>query len=469
MRLRKYFYIILLVALGVGVSMLIPELEWKAPEVRVNLPSKYVGTKPFEIEVNDDGKGVRRIEVVLKDRFGETPVVQKTFDPPSRSERVKVSIDPKSIGMQEGEATLIVTAVDASKLRFLDGNKTVVTRDIVIDLVPPRVSPVSSQHYVNFGGAGIAIYTVSEDAARSGIRIGDHTFEGSFGYFGNERVGLVLFAHPYDTPDGARAQLFAEDEAGNVGVADFPYILRKRTYRDSTMSVTDEFISRKVIPLLPQGVKKESLLDAFIYVNRDLRKENNERIRKITSSITPSLMWDGPFHQLTNSKVEANFADYRTYLYGGEKVDQEYHLGYDLAVVKRYVVEAAANGVVAFAGDLGIYGQSVIIDHGYGLFTLYSHMSSINVKEGDRVEKKAVIGRTGETGLAGGDHLHYGVYIQGVAVDPVEWWDKGWITDNILLHLEKAEAEFGVAKPRTGMLYEGEAKQSQANSHQERN
>lgn len=464
-RLKRYFYIILLVILGIGVYMFIPEVEWKAPKITVNLQSKYVGAKPFEIEVNDEGKGVRSIEVVLKDKFGETQVFQKTLDTPSHRERVTISIDPKSVRMEEGEATLIITAVDASRLRFLAGNKSVVARDIVVDLVPPRISPLSIQHYVNFGGAGIAIYAVSEDVARSGIKIGDHFFEGSFGYFGKERIGLTLFAHPYDTPNDVRAQLVAEDEAGNVGVADFPYILRKRTYRNSAMNVTDEFILRKVVPLLPQGIKKDSLIDAFIYVNRDVRRENNEKIRKITSTITPTFMWDGPFHQLSNSKVEANFADYRTYLYGGEEVDQAYHLGYDLAVVKRYGVEAAARGIVAFAGDLGIYGQSVIIDHGYGLFTLYSHLSSINVKEGDRVEKRAILGRTGETGLAGGDHLHYAVYIQGIAVDPVEWWDNGWIADNILLHLRRAEAEFGVAKPHTGLLHEVDARQSDTNSN----
>jgi murein DD-endopeptidase MepM/ murein hydrolase activator NlpD len=129
--------------------------------------------------------------------------------------------------------------------------------------------------------------------------------------------------------------------------------------------------------------------------------------------------------------VEANFADERTYTYNREAIDKAYHLGYDLSVTKRYPVEAANSGTVAFAGDLGIYGNTVILDHGLGLFTLYSHLSSIDVKEGDKIEQRKVLGRTGETGLAGGDHLHYGVYLHGVAVLPVEWWDAKWIKDNI--------------------------------------
>ena len=99
-------------------------------------------------------------------------------------------------------------------------------------------------------------------------------------------------------------------------------------------------------------------------------------------------------------------------------------------------VPAANSGRVIFAEDLGIYGNTVILDHGLGLFTLYSHMSSIDVKPGDAVQARQVLGKTGETGLAGGDHLHYAVYLHGVAVLPVEWWDGKWINDNISPKLE---------------------------------
>jgi len=139
-------------------------------------------------------------------------------------------------------------------------------------------------------------------------------------------------------------------------------------------------------------------------------------------------------------------------------VDQEYHLGYDLAVTRRYPVEAANDGVVVFAGDLGIYGNAVIIDHGYGINTLYGHMSSIDVSVGDTIKKKQIIGRTGETGLAAGDHLHYGVYIYGVPVRPVEWWDEKWINDNILNKIEEAKAEFGAGSGESSALPEKPSK-----------
>ncbi len=171
-------------------------------------------------------------------------------------------------------------------------------------------------------------------------------------------------------------------------------------------------------------------------MNSDLRKTNESRIAEVTSKASPSILWKGAFSQLSNSKVEANFADQRTYVYNGQPIDTSYHLGYDLSVTKRYPVEAANAGKVVLAEDLGIYGNTVILDHGLGLFTLYSHLSSIDVKPGDAVQARQVLGKTGETGLAGGDHLHYAVYLHGVAVLPVEWWDGKWINDNVTPKLE---------------------------------
>jgi murein DD-endopeptidase MepM/ murein hydrolase activator NlpD len=161
----------------------------------------------------------------------------------------------------------------------------------------------------------------------------------------------------------------------------------------------------------------------------------------VTKKASPALLWKGAFVQLSNSKVEANFADLRTYTYNGETLDTAYHLGYDLSVTKRYPVEAANSGTVAFADNLGIYGNAVMLDHGLGLFTLYGHLSTIDVKVGDKVEQRGILGRSGETGLAAGDHLHYGVYLHGVAVLPVEWWDGKWINDNITPKLQGLSGE----------------------------
>ena len=116
----------------------------------------------------------------------------------------------------------------------------------------------------------------------------------------------------------------------------------------------------------------------------------------------------------------------------------------------------AWNQAVSASADISPIEVGRILDHGLGLFTLYAHLSSIDVKVGDSVAKRQILGKTGETGLAVGDHLHFGVYLDGVAVLPVEWWDQKWIDDNITPKLEGksgqeiAEAQHPVkkAKPR---------------------
>jgi murein DD-endopeptidase MepM/ murein hydrolase activator NlpD len=275
------------------------------------------------------------------------------------------------------------------------------------------------------------------------VRIGEHFFPGFAGQVKDHPDRFfVLFAHPYDTPADAKPVLVATDKAGNSRQVPVVYELKNVRYRKSTIPVSEAFLQGKVAPLVREGAAdKAAPKDVFVAVNRKLRKENEDKIAAITTKATPSILWKGAFVQLSNSKVEANFADHRTYVYNGEPIDTSYHLGYDLSVTKRYPVEAANSGAVSFAGDLGIYGNTVILDHGLGLFTLYAHLSEIGVKVGNKVEQKGILGRTGETGLAAGDHLHYGVYLNGVAILPVEWWDAKWIEDNIRPKLDGMSGE----------------------------
>jgi murein DD-endopeptidase MepM/ murein hydrolase activator NlpD len=239
-----------------------------------------------------------------------------------------------------------------------------------------------------------------------------------------------------------RPSVVATDKAGNSREMRISYELKNVKYKKSTIAVSDSFYQNKVVPLLHDPSKQAgSVKEVFIAVDKGVRKENEDKITKVTTKATPRILWNGAFAQLSNSKVEANFADARTYTYNGEPIDTAFHLGYDLSVTKHYPVEAANAGVVAFTGDLGLYGNAVIIDHGLGLFTLYGHLSQIDVKVGDAVTKRGILGKTGETGFAGGDHLHFGVYLDGVAVLPVEWWDPKWIDDNVTPKLEGHSGE----------------------------
>jgi murein DD-endopeptidase MepM/ murein hydrolase activator NlpD len=400
---------ILVAVLAVAGYVLWPRFESEPPQITVAPSADVLGVAPLEIRITDKGTGLKSVTATLSQGGTEHNLVAEPLAGPQGEKMIAVAL-AKLAGIKEGPAVLRVTALEV----------------------------VADDRYVNFGGVGVIVYRTSADAATSGVKIGDYFFPGFPGQIKDRPDHwLVLFAHPYDALPETRPVLAATDQAGNTRELRLAYELKDFRYRKSTLPISEGFVQNKVAPLVADASSRQGALrDVFVAVNKRLRKENEDRITAITRQATPTMLWEGAFAQLSNSKVEANFADQRTYTYNGEVIDTAYHLGYDLSVTKNYPVEAANSGKVAFTGDLGIYGNTVILDHGLGLFTLYSHLSAIDVQKGDAVTRRQILGKTGETGLAAGDHLHYGVYLSGVAVLPVEWWDAKWIDDNITPKLQ---------------------------------
>jgi murein DD-endopeptidase MepM/ murein hydrolase activator NlpD len=429
--------VVLLVLISLAVYYLRPRFESEPPRISLTPASDIVGMAPLEIAIADQGAGLKSFSVTLSAGGTQSTLATEQFAATVSEKRISVALS-KVPGVKEGPASLRIVARDASLWGFFRGNEAVLQKEVTIDITPPTIELLADDRYVNFGGVGAIAYKSSADTATSGVRIGQYFFPGFQGQIKSQpEVFFALFAHPYNVPADVKAVLVATDTAGNTREMPLVYELKNVKYRKSTIALSDSFLQSKVAPLLQdvparQGTPK----DMFVAVNKQLRKENEDKIAAVTAKSAPPILWKGAFTQLSNSKVEANFADQRTYVYNNQPIDTAYHLGYDLSVTKRYPVEAANSGAVAFAGDLGIYGNSVILDHGLGLFTLYGHLSSIDVKVGDSVTQRQILGKTGETGLAGGDHLHYGVYLHGVAVLPVEWWDQKWIDDNITPKLE---------------------------------
>jgi murein DD-endopeptidase MepM/ murein hydrolase activator NlpD len=246
---------------------------------------------------------------------------------------------------------------------------------------------------------------------------------------------MAFFALLHEQGISTPIAAFAHDEVGNETKASFVDNVFPKPFRRSRIVLEDRFLQRVVPEILQHApeltASAADLLPAFLKINGDLRKINADAISKITATTSTSRLWDGPFVQLGNSKVEASFADHRIYLYGAKEVDKQIHLGFDLAVTAAVPIVASNAGTVLHAAWLGIYGNCVIIDHGMGVASLYGHLSSVEVKAGETVKKGQLLGRSGMTGLAGGDHLHFTMLVQGRPVNPVEWWDSHWIEDRV--------------------------------------
>jgi len=422
--------VILIAAVGAGIYVLRPRFESEPPQIVVSPNVDVIGAAPLEIQITDKGTGLKSVTATVSQGGPEVSLASEEFAQPVGEKKIALAL-AKVPGIKEGPAVIKVTARDASLWK---GNEAVLEKKLAIDITPPTIELIADDRYVNFGGVGVVVYKASADTATSGVKVGNYFFPGFAGQVKDHPDHfLAFFAHPYDTAPEVRPALVATDKAGNTRETRLAYELKNVKYKKSTIALTDSFLQNKVAPLIVEANARQGApKDVFVAVNKALRKENDDRIAAITKKATPKMLWSEAFAQLTNSKVEANFADQRTYTYNGQPIDTAYHLGYDLSVTKHYPVEASNAGTVAYVGDLGIYGNTVILDHGLGLFTLYGHLSSIGVKAGESVTKQQPLGKTGETGLAGGDHLHFGVYLDGVAVLPVEWWDQKWINDNIV-------------------------------------
>jgi murein DD-endopeptidase MepM/ murein hydrolase activator NlpD len=448
-----------LIGLGVAgavIWFLALRLEGEAPVVQWDAPSPLHLGKSAEVPltVTDADSGLRRLRIVLS-KDGKEIALSDTEFPTSgplglektKQDTARIKIDPASMGLTDGKASLRISLWDHSWRNWWHGNLNDLQMEVVIDTRSPVIENLTPQNYVNQGGAGLAVYRLSEPCQASGVRVGENYFPGTGGLFPDKAVHIAFFGVSHLQANAAEIVLEAKDLAGNSSRMRWPYQFRKKAFKKDSLAVTDSFITQ-ILPefqaLMP-AASKASLKDQFLFINRDLRQANYQQIVAATAKTEPAILWKGPFLRLPNSAPRAGFADHRTYLYANREIDQQDHMGVDLASLASSPVPAANSGVVIFTGFIGIYGQTVIVDHGLGLFSMYSHLSQIAVKPGERVGKEVVLGHTGSTGLAAGDHLHFSILIQHLFVDPIEWWDSHWIQDNVLLKLDAAKGAPGKA------------------------
>ncbi len=372
--------------------------------------------------------GARRVNVWLEQN-GERTQVFENSNPPVRWTFWRKKQTPQEFsfnvaGKKDGKAKLIAEAV-SNDLRAstdsIDTEVTVITK-------PPSVSADGLQHYIKQGGAEAVVFTPAGLWTEAGVHAGKYTFR-SFPKPGSQTERFSLFAFPWDLPADTTVVVYVKNPAGNEATARFWQKLFPAKFRKRDLELPDKFIDKVVNELDPGG--SGDPLQRFLKINGEMRRANNQTIADLRLKTEEKFLWTQPFLQLPGSKVESQFADVRSYVYHGKKVDEQVHLGFDLSTTAHAAVLSSNDGKVVWADRLGIYGNCIVVDHGYGLQSIYGHLSQIAVKVGDMVKRGQEMGRSGETGLAGGDHLHFSMQVDGVQVNPVEWWDGHWIRDRI--------------------------------------
>jgi len=465
---------VLLIVISLGILAtylgLVGNARWgdsTSPEISLQQPFESVGpTTPLVIHIQDTETGLRDVSIRIIHNL-ETYVLADQAFPSAGWLSVAggqehefnfegIPYTNSDLPRRKGQAQLIVTARDYSWRNLFEGNGHRLEQTFTPQFTPPRLELLSPPTTIVQGGSGVVRYRVVPEVPHHGVKIGNAFFPG---YPAPDNAGMfALVAFPYNARPNTPIQLVADDGFGNSALLDLDFHIKPQFWRTRPINISDKFIQKTVPSILaqsPELTSKGDLLQDFLQVNGTLRTINNQTITDLTKQSRPELLWKGAFRQLSGSQVQASFADHREYMYNGKVVDTQDHLGFDLAVTQHYPVEAANHGIVLFAGYLGIYGNTVIVDHGYGLLSLYAHMSSLAVKVGEAVTMGQPLGKSGTTGLAGGDHLHFSLILHGEQVNPTEWWDPFWVKTRIkdklgLPSLIKAsEVETEPASPST--------------------
>ncbi len=430
---KFFFFLTVLFALvGGGVyAYFSPLFEKESPKIKITSRVFTNGSTPISFEVFDNVK-LKDVKVYLSDGVQKKAIYAQTFMMPQKQKKLFVSI-PKELLQKNKNYELIIEARDASYWNFFLGNKSIVSVPLIIDNEPPLISVIAMSPSITKGGSALVIYQVKDDELKKtyiDMQDGNKFIPITYGKKG---VYATLIAWQFNH-DSINPVIVAVDGANNKSILHLSIHQKFHKFRVSKLRATDRFINGKISELIlsdPEFANISDKLQKFKAVNELMRKKNEDYIHKMSKNVTPiSTNWRvNAFRPLHGFKRVGYFGDKRYYYYNDPNniISTSYHLGMDIASIKHDNIYSSNPGVVVSTKPNGIYGNMPLINHGFGLYTLYGHCSSILVQKGQKVAAHQIIAKTGTSGLALGDHLHFGVLIQGIEVMPSEWMNRDWV------------------------------------------
>lgn len=412
-----------------------PIFEREAPEITVHSNGYWNLKKPVKISISDDS-GIHSYKISLKSSGGVSSLQHEEFIELKKTLDVEVKSPRGAFSLKDKSVTLIIEATDASKWNMLHGNKTIQEFKFIIDKRRPQTSILSNSYKIIKGGSALVVFKATDENLKEIYIESNNNKKFKPQPFYKDGYYISLLAWPIKN-DNFEATVVAKDFAGNVSKTYIPLYLKNKSYRTSNIKLSDRFLKGKIADLAEEFDETQGVfepIEQFKIINEDVRAKNEKLIHELSSKVSDESINEfkiNKMYPLKNAQVVASFGDYRKYSYKGEEVSESYHLGLDLASTAMASIKPQNSGDVVFSDYNGLYGNMPMINHGLGLYTLYGHCSSVVSREGDLVSKGDDIANTGKSGYAMGDHLHFGVLVQGIEVRPEEWMDTQWIQLNI--------------------------------------
>ena len=430
-------YVVLFLIVGmVGFLFLSPTFERNAPKIKVDEQIYWNLQKPISLAIHDD-YGIKSYELSFIDGDKRIKLDSKVVS--SENGTLNLEVIPPMFDefYKPTQGILQVKVIDNSLWNFFNGNSAVRNSKIIIDKRSPVANVISNSYLLRQGGSGIIVVEINDENLKDYyVTFNDEVIFELFP-FHKKNFYISIITWPIDLTEFKGVKVVAIDMAGNKASAKVPFYYDRFKEKVDNLNISDDFIysvSKNVLELSNMEVPTNPS-EIFVKANKDLRAKNLATMRNVVIknfADSQNMPFDvKTFIRMTNAKTFAMFGERRHYFYNNEKIDEAWHLGMDWASVKRASIVTTNPGKVIFRGYLGIYGESIIIDHGLGIASLYAHTSSQSVDVGDMVVAGQEIGNTGSTGAVFGDHLHFGILIQGIEANPNEWLDSNWMKLNL--------------------------------------
>ncbi len=430
-------FVLLVLLAGAGYIYTAPEFEREVPSVQSQNNLFWNRKDPLKVQLHDN-VGLKSFELTLSDGTKSIIVGQGELENNIKEQTLLVKY-PKSkvLNPKAKKLTLKVSVTDNSMWNFMQGNTSEKTIDINVDYKRPNVNVLSNSYSITQGGAALVVFQAEDENLDTlYVEAGGEQFKAQ--PYREEGYYAALIAWPFNKDD-FKAKIIAIDSANNKRVVDIPYYIKNHKYRVSWIHAKDKFIDGKITDLAssnPDYASIDDRIERLRAINETMRLKNEDLIHDLSKEVSSDILenWKiQKFYPLRNGQKVASYGDERHYYYKTKdnEVSHSYHVGYDLASTRMASIKTSNAGKVVYANENGIYGNMPMIDHGLGLYSLYGHCSQLLVNEGDEVSAGDTIAKTGVSGLALGDHLHFGIVVQGIEVRPVEWFDKDWIRKNI--------------------------------------
>ena len=409
--------------------------ERNAPQVTMQTNGYWNLKKPLALEISDKS-GIKSYKITMKTSKEEKILEYEKLISPQNLLNLEVK-PPRGVhSIKDKKIKIIVEATDISKWNMLKGNSSKIVFTLVVDKRRPKLNILSNSYKISRGGSALVIFKAEDENIEKLYIQGNDEKQFIPQPFYKDGYFISLIAWPV-VDEKFKATIIAKDKAGNISKSYIPLYLKQKNYRVSKIKISDRFLKGKIAELAEEFVETEGVddsLEQFKIINEDVRAKNEALIHELTSKVITDKIKNfkmNKMYPLKNAQVVARFGDHRKYYYDGEFISESYHLGLDLASNAMAQIKPQNGGEVMYSDYNGLYGNMPLIHHGLGLYTLYGHCSSSQVNIGDITKKKESVANTGKSGYAMGDHLHFGVLVQGIEVRPQEWMDKQWIKLNI--------------------------------------